>query len=95
MIEKITVEPDSSLSGYKAISEITTKAGLRFEKRIDTPHGLGDDPLTDGELEKKFTDMAIKYMDEKQIKKIFDTVWNTEKLDDIGKLTTLMIFPSR
>jgi hypothetical protein len=33
-------------------------------------------------------------MYEKQIKKIFDTVWNTEKLDDIGKLTTLMIFPS-
>jgi len=95
LIEKITVEPDKSLSGYNAISEIITKSGLRFEKRIDTPHGLGNDPLTDGELEKKFTDMAIKYMDEKQIKKIFDTVWNTEKLDDIGKLTTLMVFPSR
>jgi 2-methylcitrate dehydratase len=95
LIEKITVEADKSLSGYNAISEITTKAGQRFEKRIDTPHGLGNDPLTDKELEQKFTDMAIKHMDEKQIKKIFDTVWNTEKLDDIGKLTTLMIFPSR
>ncbi len=95
LIEKITVEPDKSLSGYNAISEITTMSGLRFEKRIETPHGLGNDPLTDGELEKKFADMAIKHMDEKQIKKIFDTVWNAEKLDDIGKLTTLMIFPSR
>ncbi len=95
LIEKITVEPDKSLSGYNAISEITTMSGLRFEKRIETPHGLGNDPLTDGELEKKFADMAIKHMDEKQIKKIFDTIWNAEKLDDIGKLTTLMIFPSR
>jgi hypothetical protein len=34
-------------------------------------------------------------MDEKQIKKIFETIWSVEKLDDIGKLTTLMIFPSR
>jgi len=95
LIEKITVEPDKSLSGYNAISEITTKAGQRFEKRIDTPHGLGNDPLTDKELEEKFAEMALHYMDEKQIKKIFDTIWNAEKLDDIGKLTTLMIFPSR
>ena len=95
LIEKITVEADPSLSRYKAISEITTKSGKQFEKRIDTPHGLGDDPLTDRELEQKFTNMAIKYMDEKQIKKIFDTIWNAEKLDDINKLTTLMIFASR
>jgi 2-methylcitrate dehydratase len=95
LIEKITVEADKTLSGYNAISEITTKAGQRFEKRIDTPHGLGNDPLTDQELEEKFRAMAIRHMEEKQIKKIFDTVWNAEKLDDIGKLAALMVFPSR
>jgi 2-methylcitrate dehydratase len=94
LIERITVEADPSLSGYQAVSEITTRSGRRFEKRIDTPHGLGDDPLTDRELEKKFGDMAIRYMGEKQIKRIFDMVWNAERLDDMGKLTSGMIFPS-
>ena len=50
-----------------------------------------DNFLTDKELEEKFTEMAHKYMPEKQIKQIFDTVWNVEELDDISKLTALMI----
>lgn len=93
LIERITVEGDPNFIGYQASSEITTKAGVKYKKQIDTPHGLGDDPLTDKELEEKFKDMAIKYMDEKQINKIFDTVWNIEKLDDISELTKLMVYP--
>jgi len=37
--------------------------------------------------------MAKKYMGEQQIERIFDTIWNLTKLDDIGKLTALMVFP--
>ncbi len=95
LIEKITVEGDPNLSKYQAISEITTKDGMKYTKRIYTPHGLGDDPLTDKELEEKFKDMAQKYMDEDQINKIFNTVWNIEKLDDLGELTKLMAFPAK
>ena len=74
---------------------ITTKDGRRFDKRIDNPHGFGDDPLSDGELEDKFRGMASKYMREKQIQKIFDTVWNAERLSDVSELTKLMVFASR
>jgi 2-methylcitrate dehydratase len=96
LIERITVEPDPSMpeEGYQGISEITTKDGRRFHKRVDTPHGFADDPLTDGELEDKFREMAAKYMGEVQIQKIFDTVWNVEKLKDMGTLTKLMVFES-
>ncbi|MFC2025523.1 MmgE/PrpD family protein [Chloroflexota bacterium] len=105
LMEKITVESDSSLSekpdtssiekGQDGKVEIVTKDGRKFQKHIVTPHGLGDDPLTDEELEDKFRDMAAKYMDEEQIRKIFDAVWNVEKLNDINKLTRLMVFKSR
>ena len=97
LIEKITVEPDPTMPerGYQGISEITTKDGRRFQKRVDTPHGFGDDPLSDGELEDKFREMAAKYMGEKQIKEIFSSVWNVERLDDMRKLTALMVFQSR
>lgn len=97
LIEKITVEADPSMPihGKEGISVITTKDGRRFEKRVDTPHGVGDDPLSDKELEDKFRSMATKYMGEEQIQEIFDAVWNVERLDDMNELTRLMVFPSR
>ncbi|MDR1204192.1 MAG: MmgE/PrpD family protein, partial [Peptococcaceae bacterium] len=96
LIEKITVEPDPSIPerGRGGISEITTTDGRRFEKRIDIPHGFGDDPLTDAELESKFGKMAAKYMGDAQIHKIFDTVWNLEEVNNVEDLTSLMVFGS-
>ena len=97
LIDKITVEADPTLPdmSLRGVSEITTRDGRRFKKIVDTPHGFGDDLLTDGELEDKFRGAAKKYIEAKQIRKIFDTVWNIEKVDDIGLLTKLMIFPPK
>jgi 2-methylcitrate dehydratase len=96
LIEKITAEVDPSLPpfGCAGISEIITKDGRKFEKRVDIPHGFGDDPLSDDELEDKFTKMASKYMDQERIQKIIETVYGVDKLGDIGELTKLMVFQS-
>ena len=93
LIEKIKVEYDPELLpiyGRQAISEITTKDGRQFKKRVDNPHGFGDDPLSDQEIEDKFREMATKYMCEEQIRKIFDTVWNIESLANMTGLAKLM-----
>ncbi len=97
LIEKMTVEADPSMPerGVQGMSEITTKDGRFFQKHIANPHGFGNDPLTDAELEDKFREMAEKYMTAERMRKIFTTVWNAEKLDDMRKLTALMIFKSR
>jgi 2-methylcitrate dehydratase len=94
LIEKITVEPDPSMpvKCFQGISEIATRDGRRFQKRVDNPHGLGDDPLSDPELEDKFRGMALKYMGEKQIQQIFDSIWNAERMDDMGTLMRMMVF---
>jgi 2-methylcitrate dehydratase len=94
LIEKVVVEPDLSMPVrcFQGISEITTKDGRHFQKHIETPHGLGEDPLSDQELEDKFRQMASKYMKEQQIQNIFKIIWNLEELDDIRKLTGMMIF---
>jgi 2-methylcitrate dehydratase len=96
LIERITVEPDSGMpeQSYQGISEITTKDGRQFQQRVDVPHGFGNDPFTDGELEDKFKEMASKYMSEQQMQKIFDTVWTVESLKDISSLMKLMVFQS-
>ena len=96
LIERITVEPDPKMPPrcFQGICEILTKDGRQLRKHVDTPHGLGDDPLSDRELEDKFREMALKYIGEKQIRKIFDTIWNLEALDDMGKLGRMMMFSS-
>ena len=97
LIEKITVEGDANRPYHwpGGGCRITTKDGSVFEKRFEGTHGLGNDPLTDAELEEKFRKMAKKYMGERQMKQIIDTVWNLEKLDDMGKLMKLMVFQPR
>jgi len=97
LIEKITARSDPKLPefGRYGISEITTKDGRKFVKRIEVPHGFDDDPLSDAELEAKFTRMAERYMEEKKIREIMDTVWNVEKLEDVGKLAKLMAFSAQ
>ena len=102
LIERITVEADASTPDMSrpVTSTVTTKDGRVFQKSQLQPHGMGgygqgDDPLTDEELEDKFKNLTGKYLNKKQVKDIFDTVWNVEKLDNIGKLTAQMVFKSR
>ena len=51
--------------------------------------------MSDQDLEDKFMEMATKRLSGDHIKKILDTCWNLEKLDDAGKLAQLMVFPKR
>lgn len=92
LIEKITVELDPGLTPYQGRSEILTKDGRCFERFVDVPHGLGNDPFTDEELEHKFSEMASRHMSKEQIRNIFDTCWNLEKVNDLTSLTKLMVF---
>lgn len=94
LIERITVETDLSLPKRGGMSEIITRDGNKFEKRVETPHGFDDDPLTDEELVDKFKEMAEKRLADKQVQKIIDTVWNVERLDSMNKLAGLMVFKS-
>ncbi|MDO8569043.1 MAG: MmgE/PrpD family protein [Dehalococcoidales bacterium] len=95
LIEKITVEADPTLPRRGGGSIITTKDGRRFEKRIVSPHGVGDDPMSDAELEDKFKEMAARRLPRAQMRNLIEMVWNVDKLDDAGKLAALMVFPSR
>jgi 2-methylcitrate dehydratase len=94
LIEKMKVVGEASMPGYgfRGASEIVTKDSRRFFKEVDNPHGTGNDPLSDRDLEEKFRDMADKYISKEQIQKIFDAVWNLEKLDNMSELAGLMVF---
>lgn len=90
LIEKISVEIDPSLPVAAGEVVMNTKNGGSFRKLV--ANAFGNDPLTDKQLEAKFRQMALKYMPEKQIKEIFNTIWELEKVNDISKLTAQLVF---
>ena len=94
--DKVFVEADPKLSDEvvstgQAIVEIITKEGKKYHCEVLRPKGHPMNPMTDGDVEEKFRSMASKFMDEKQMRQIIDTVYNLEKLDDIGELVKLLV----
>jgi 2-methylcitrate dehydratase len=92
LIDRIAVEADPSLPKYAGVSEITTKDGRRLRQAAGIPHGVIDDPLTDGEIEEKFREMARGALPERQAGEIVQTVWNLQDLGDMRELAALMVF---
>jgi len=94
LIDKVILmgDPDLDKARPAGISEILTKGNQRYYCRVDYPGGHARNPMTDEEIVEKFKSMASKYMSDTQMKQVIDTVFELDKLDDIGKLTRLMTF---
>ena len=96
---KIFIEPDPSPRYDKYTSpglvEITTKKGQKYQHEVLLPKGHPMNPMTDADIEEKFRSMAGKYFGEKQMVQVIDTIYDLEKLDDIGDLAKLLVFPGQ
>jgi 2-methylcitrate dehydratase len=74
----------------RAIVNITTTDGRRFSSQLDFPKGDPRNPLTDQEVEEKFTTLAEGVLTPGAQKKVKEAVWNLEKLDSVSRLMSLM-----
>ncbi len=95
LADKVFVEADPKLDEFcsPGIVEITTKKGEKYCCQVLEPKGHPMNPMTDADVEQKFRSMASKFMNERQMSRIIDVVYNLENLDDIGELLKLLIFP--
>jgi len=97
LADKVFVEADPKLeeSGAPDVTEITTKNGKKYSHQVGHPNGHPMNPMTDADVEEKFRSMARKFMIEQRTNQIIDAVYNLEKVDDIGKLVTLLVIPGQ
>lgn len=97
LISKISIEIDTSLDqlGRAGITEITTRQGAIHRCRIDYPKGHPNNSMTDEEINNKFCTMACAFMSEQETKRVIDTIYNLDKLNDIGILMKLLVFTDR
>ncbi len=74
----------------RVIVHITTTDGSSYSKQLDFPKGDPRNPLTDAEVEEKFSALAEGVLSSKAQKKLKDTIWGLEKVGSVEKLMALM-----
>ena len=74
----------------RVIVHIDTTDGRSFNKQLDYPKGDPRNPLTDLEIEEKFSALADGVLSERAQKRVKETVWNLEHVDSVSDLMALM-----
>jgi len=74
----------------RVIVNITTTDGRTFSKQLDYPKGDPRNPLSDAEIEEKFSALAEGVLSKNAQKKLVDAIWNLEKIGSVSKLMAMM-----
>ena len=69
---------------------IDTSDGRSFSKQLDYPKGDPRNPLTDQEIEEKFSALAEGVLSAGAQKRVKETVWNLERVGSVSDLMVLM-----
>jgi 2-methylcitrate dehydratase len=94
-LKKIEVVADPEIEKVfpalqRVIVNITTKDGRTFTTQLDYPKGDPRNPLTDTEIEEKFTALAEGVLSKSAQQKLKDAIWNLEKTGSVSKLMGMM-----
>ncbi|HXY49898.1 MAG TPA: MmgE/PrpD family protein [Terriglobales bacterium] len=74
----------------RVIVNLTTTDGRNFTEQLDYPKGDPRNPLTDQEIEEKFSSLADGVLSPPAQRKLKDAIWNLEKISSASKLMALM-----
>ena len=89
---ELVAEEEFGLTGRQAIVEIATKDGRTLSLRSEEPRGEPTNPLTESELERKFTGLAAMVMtDPQKVESISQRIMALEKEADAGFIPSLTV----
>ncbi|MBI4330284.1 MAG: MmgE/PrpD family protein [Chloroflexi bacterium] len=94
--QKVNVEPYPEFSPddfHPGITEIKTRAGKVYRKRVDEPYGNPRNPIPREHLVQKFMDCAssaARPATEKNIKEVVETVMKLEEVRDVSAIIRLL-----
>jgi len=74
----------------RVVVNISTADGAMYSKKLDYPKGDPRNPLSDQEIEEKFSALAEGVLSAKAQKKLIDGIWNLENVGAVTKLMALM-----
>jgi 2-methylcitrate dehydratase len=74
----------------RVIVNIDTTDGRTFSKQLDYPKGDPRNPLTDQEVEEKFSALAEGVLSKNAQKRVKEAIWRLERVGSISELMSLM-----
>ncbi|HLZ43965.1 MAG TPA: MmgE/PrpD family protein [Candidatus Sulfotelmatobacter sp.] len=74
----------------RVIVHINTRNGRCFSKQLDFPKGDPRNPLTDREIEEKFSALAEGMLTDVAQKRVKEAIWNLERVGSVSELMALM-----
>jgi 2-methylcitrate dehydratase PrpD len=84
--QRVKTVVDPSIREEQVNVVMTLKDGRKLEKRIDKAIGSVERPLSDRDLEAKFSSLVDQVMPAATARKTMDLCWNIEKLPSAGEL---------
>ncbi|WP_353615888.1 MULTISPECIES: MmgE/PrpD family protein [Burkholderiaceae] len=83
--QKVNTIVDQAIKPEQVDMTITLKDGRKLHKFIQHAIGSTEVPMTDQQLEKKFSDLAEGILSPDRTRKLIDTCWHVEQLDSAGE----------
>lgn len=85
---KISVKEDAEFSrrfprALPCRIEVTTKSGQRKVAEVDYPRGHVKNPMTDDELNAKFTGLAGRVLPEERVERALNQLWRLDEAADL------------
>jgi 2-methylcitrate dehydratase len=96
LVQKIKVEETAECNNLYPDAmanrvEIVTTSGKRLSELVLYHRGHQKNPLTDAEIELKFTSLAADLLTPAQRKRVLELLWNLEKVDDVNEIMQALI----
>ena len=91
LMARVSMRVDTSLDAvyprfWPARVEVETTGGARYSRRIDTPKGDPENPLTDPELDEKFLALTSSILGSAQASLLLARLRGVEQLTDMSRL---------
>ena len=81
---KVTIQTDAGVPAEKCDLTIKLKDGRVLTRHIENVISSQNNPLSDAQLEAKFTDLANGILPPARIRQLMDLCWGVEKLPDVS-----------
>jgi len=84
--DRITTTIDPAIKAEQVDMTIALRDGRKLHQFIEHAIGSGEVPMTDQQLETKFSDLAVGVLPAAQVRRLIDTCWQVEQLPAAGAL---------
>jgi 2-methylcitrate dehydratase PrpD len=84
--KKVTATIDPAIRADQVDMTITLTDGRKLHKFIEHAVGSQDQPMTDAQLEDKFTGLAEEILPSDRTRRLMDLCWKVWDLEDAGEI---------